>query len=363
MGKKKFGVSFNEMQGTLQNNMRAFVLYTILAFVLMGITAIAIFFAANRGEEQVLVPDVTGKTLARALLEMQDRELYPKLQLRYSDMPGEAGQVLSQSPKAGSIAKAGRRITLVVSRGIVIDHVGNFVGTNLDMLKAKLDALYGGVDTPLLTIGTPVFKIDQSPVGTILEQDPPEGTVINQPVELKFIISAGPEKPIVRLPDFTGNTIAQVLNEMGKVNLLFDFKSHIAEDSEKPGTVVSQSIQANSAVDEFSHVTLDIAMPALDAVFSGDTVVDIRGRTEDEVAGMNVGGMKNSSHGIFTTKISRYPIAVPVKLDALPPEGAPYTLVSFNHIGGEITVPYSVPHGTTLVLTVINQEKERQTVQ
>ena len=54
---------------------------------------------------------------------------------------------------------------------------------------------------------------------------------------------------------------------------------------------------------------------------------------------------------------------VPVKLDALVPDGAEYTLASFNHIGGEVTVPYSVPHGTTLVLSVLNQEKERLTVQ
>ena len=134
----------NEFQGELQKNIRAFVLYTLATFLLMVLAALAVFFFANKGDEQVLVPDVTGKSLTRALLEMQEKELYPKLQLRYSDLPGEAGQVLSQSPSAGSIVKAGRRITLVVSRGVVIDHVGNYVGTNIDTVKTKLDMLYGG---------------------------------------------------------------------------------------------------------------------------------------------------------------------------------------------------------------------------
>ncbi len=363
--KKKIGFSFNEMQGELQKSTPAFIAYTIMAFLLMFIAALAVFFFANKGYEQVLVPDVTGKSLTRALLEMQERELYPKLQLRYSDLPGEAGQVLSQSPSAGSIVKAGRRITLVVSRGVVIDHVGNYVGTNLDVLKTKLDTLYGGVDAPPITIAEPVFKLDSSPIGTILEQDPAEGTPITQGVELHFVVSKGESEPLVKVPNFLGNTIAQILEEMGKVNLLFDFQSHVAGTDEIAGTVTNQSFEADGEVEEFSRITLDIALPALGTLYSGDTVIekDVRGRDETEVAGMKMGGLENSSHGIFSAKISQYPIAVPVKLDAIPPEGAAYTVTSFNHIGGEISVPYSVPHGTVLVLSVVNQEKERFTVQ
>ncbi|MCM1221503.1 MAG: PASTA domain-containing protein [Lachnospiraceae bacterium] len=363
--KKKFGVSFNEMQGELQKSAPSFIVYTIAAFLLMFITALAVFFFANKGYEQVLVPDVTGKSLTRALLEMQEKELYPKLQLRYSDLPGEAGQVISQSPSAGSIVKAGRRITLVVSRGVVIDHVGNYVGMNLDTLKTKLDMLYGGVDAPPITIVEPVFKLDSAPIGTILEQEPAEGTLITQGVELRFIVSKGASEPFVKVPNFLGNTITQILEEMGKVHLLFDFQSHVANAGEIAGTVTSQSVEESGEVEEFSHITLDIALPVLGALYSGDTVVekDLNGRDESEVAGMRMEDFANSSHGIFSTKVSRYPIAVPVKLDALPPEGAAYTVTSFNHIGGEITVPYSVPHGTVLVLSVVNQEKERFTVQ
>ena len=362
---KKFGFSFNKMQGELQKSMPSFIVYTIMAFLLMFITALAVFFFANKGYEQVLVPDVTGKSLTRALLEMQERELYPKLQLRYSDLPGEAGQVISQSPSAGSIVKAGRRITLVVSRGVVIDHVENYVGMNLDALKTKLDTLYGGVATPPITIVEPIFKLDSSPAGTILAQEPAEGTPITQGVELHFIVSKGASEPFVKVPDFLGNTIAQISEEMGKLNLLFDFQSHIAGTDEVAGTVTSQSLKANDEVEEFSQITLDIVLPVLGALYSGDTVIekDVRGRDESEVAGLKMEGSVNSSHGIFSAEISRYPIAVPVKLDAIPPEGAAYTVASFNHIGGEISVPYSVPHGTVLVLSVVNQEKERFTVQ
>ena len=211
---KDAGISLNEMEADLQKSTPAFAAYTIAAFVLMLVTALAVFFFANKGYEQVLVPNVTGKTLTRALLEMQEKELYPKLQLRYSDLPGQAGQVLSQKPRAGSIVKAGRRVTLVVSRGVMIDHIGNYVGTNLDALKNKLDALYGGVETPQITIGNPVFKMDAAPIGTILEQEPPEGTPITQPVELQLIVSSGPTPPRVSR-SVAGNTM-QRANSLSK---------------------------------------------------------------------------------------------------------------------------------------------------
>lgn len=47
---------------------------------------------------------------------MQVKELYPKIQLRYSDVPGDKGMILEQNPVAGTIVKASRRIDLVVSR-------------------------------------------------------------------------------------------------------------------------------------------------------------------------------------------------------------------------------------------------------
>ena len=362
---KDAGISLNEMEADLQKSSPAFIAYTIAAFLLMFITALAVFFFANKGYEQVLVPDVTGKSLTRALLKMQEKELYPKLQLRYSDLPGQAGQVLSQKPRAGSIVKAGRRVTLVVSRGVMIDHIGNYVGTNLDALKNKLDALYGGVDTPQITIANPVFKMDASPIGTILEQNPPEGTPITQPVELQLIVSSGPTAPHVSVQNYVGKTVAEVLEEMGKTPLLFEFESHIAKDDEVPGTVVRQSEVENSQVNEYSKIVLEFALPELNVGYSGDTIVDadIKGRTEDEVAGVKKIDGSKLTNGIFTAKVSRYPLVVPVKLEAFPPDGASYTLVSFNHIGGEISVPYAVPHGTTLALSVLNQEKERLTVQ
>lgn len=364
---KNFGVSFKAGAEKLQEAGAAFVWYTVALFVIMGITALAIFLGVNKGYERQVVPDVVGTNLYRAQLILQEKELYPRLQMRYSDVPGQAGQIISQSPKKGAIVKAQSRVTLVVSRGVVFDHVGNYVGTNLDALKNTLDALYAGAEIPSLTIANPIFKQDAALPGTILEQDPPEGTAITQPIELKFIVSSGPQKMKVEIPDFTGKTVTEVLAAMSQTRLTLDFTQHIASGNEVPGTVVKQVNPSNKKeVGEYAHVQLEFAMPAVteDVEENGEVKPDQNGLNEAEATEAGLArDTTNYVHGILTTKIPEYPYAVPVKLDVIPQEGSRYGIATFNHVGGTLTIPYAVPHGSVLVLSVLEREVERTSIQ
>lgn len=363
------GVSFKNSKEIMQSCGPAFVVYTIALIVLMGCFTLIFFIVFNKGYEHEVVPDVVGKNIYQAELILQEKEFYPRLQMRYADTPGLAGQVISQSPKSGTVAKGGSRITLVVSRGIVFDHVKNYVGSNLDALKTTLDALYAGAEIPSLTIGTPIFKIDGAPAGTILEQEPPEGTPITQPIELKLIVSSGPQKATVQVPDLNGKTIKEVLSAMANTKLTFDFTQHVATGSEIPGTVVKQTTKSKankSEVAEYSHVLIEFAMPEVTAQDDSENPVsvDIKNKTEDEAAEDYANrDTTGYVHGIFSAVIPEYPYAVPVKLDVIPQEGSRYGFASFSHVGGNITVPYAVPHGAVLVLSVLDREVERVSIQ
>lgn len=365
---QNIGFSITNTKEVMQQCGSAFVWYTIALFLIMGIVCVAVFLGANKGYERVLVPDVVGSNIIRAQLLLQEKELYPRLQMRYSDTPGQAGQVISQTPKPGAVVKASSRVTLVVSRGIVFDYVGNYVGTNLDALKTTLDALYAGAEIPSIKIAAPIFKQDSSLPGTILEQDPPEGTAITQPIELKLVVSSGLQKPVVEVPDFVGKTVAEILSLMSTTKLTFDFTQHIATESEVAGTVVKQvNPNHKQSVSEYSHIKLEFAMPQITEETETDgipKVHDITNRTESEtVEDSLVRDTTNYVHGIYSTMIPEYPYAVPVKLDVIPQEGSRYGIATFNHVGGALTVPYAVPHGSVLVLSVLDREVERVSVQ
>ena len=329
-------ISFSEGYEKMQSNIWMLIITCVAAFLVMFLVAILVFFKNVEGPEKVLVPNVVGKQLEDALLEMQAKELYPKINLRYSDVPGDEGAILEQSPQAGAIVKGYSRVSLVVSRGVVVDKVDDYIGMNIDELQLKLQTLFAGQTKPLIILGTPKYKPDLSDAGTILEQDPPAGTSISEPITVELVVSRGPNYENTRPPKVVGQSVNDLLQTITRSKIVFDIKSHIALDDEKIGTVVSQQTFDSEFVPNYSRVEIEMAMP-------------------DKPINDNV-------YGIFEAKLADYPYPVPMKLEAVPEEGNSYTILSFSHPGGNVTIPYAVPKGTELVLYVVEKVASRQTV-
>ncbi len=308
------------------------VLITAITVLSLTVAAcVIVFLMSVRGSEQVMVPHVIGKDLAVAMLEMQVKELYPKIQLRYSDNPNDRGTILEQSPAPGSIVKAGRRINLIVSRGIIVDRVENFVGQNYDEVRMHLQTLFTSMVKPLLSIKEPaLYKFNTAPAGTILEQNPPPDTAITGPVELELVISRGPENEKVTVPALIGLSITDTLVKISRSKVIFDFSFRAPEGMERSGTVVSQLPSEQSPVAAYSRASAVLAFP----------VKSTDGRV----------------YGIFQEDLPLYPYPFQIKLDAVSPTGDRYELVTLKHPGGPLSIPYAVPEGTLLILTILNKE-------
>ena len=336
-GKKpKIKVNFSESYDKFQTSIPAFLAICLCAFALMCFAAFAVFFMNVKGPEKVLVPNVIGKNLEDALLEMQVKELYPKISLRYSDTPGDEGTILDQSPDAGAIVKGYSRVSLVVSRGVIVDKVDEYTGLNIEDVRMKLQTLFAGQTKPLIVLAEPEYKPDASDAGTILEQDPPAGTKISEPVTVQLVVSRGPNYENTRAPYLIGQSVNDLLQIITRSKLVFDITAHTPSDDEKPGTVVDQQAFDSEFVPNYTRVTVEMALPS--------------------------GEYNDNIYGIYQEKVPDYPYPVPMKIEAYPPEGNSYTLLSFNHPGGNVTVPYSVPKGTTLELSVVNKVVSKKTV-
>lgn len=333
---KNCRISFTEAYGKLQSNVVVLALTCVAAFIVMALVAAAVFFANVKGPEKVLVPNVVGKELEQALMEMQVKELYPKINLRYSDVPGDEGTILDQSPEAGSIVKGYSRVSLVVSRGVIVDKVEDYVGMNYNDLQLKIQTLFAGQTRPLIVLSSPEYKPDAAEAGTILEQDPPAGTQISEPVKVHLIVSRGPNYDNTRVPNLIGQSVNDILQVIARTKLVFNITSHIAEEDEVPGTVVSQEEISDEYLANYTPLSFEMAMPAA--------------------------ALNDDIYGIFQVELAEYPYPVPMKLDAVPSEGEAYTIISFNHPGGNVTIPYAVPRDTTLVLSVVDKVAAKKTV-
>ena len=334
-------LNFEKYIESLQSNWKTLLFTAIAIIVFMAAIFFAVFFAMVKSPEEVLVPNVVNKPLEEALQEMQVKELYPKIQLRYSNTQSDKGYVLEQDPPAGAIVKAQRHIDLVVSKGAVIDRVGNYVGQKLDDVKLSLQTLMAESAIPLIKLpDVPTYKADASEAGTILEQDPLPDTALTSPVTMSLVVSSGPGNETTRVPYIVGFSLNDTLLQMSRSKIVFNFTAAESDkmDPERPGVVIKQKLpEENENIPIYTSTDCVINIP--------DTVVD------------------GNLYGIYETNLPSYPYALQVTLEAIPQEGDPYTIVNFKHPGGKLTIPYAVPRLTVLVLTVHGQEVSRFTVQ
>lgn len=320
----------------LQSGGKALAYTVILAVIVMIVTCFAVFFSHVRGPERVMVPEVRGKNLREALIEMQAKELYPKITQRYSDVPGDENTILEQSPEAGSIVRGYSRVNLVVSRGAVVQELENYVGKMFDDVKMNIQTMFAGSSRTMITIAPPEYKGDVSSAGTILQQEPAPGTKITEPVTVKFVVSRGPNFDNTKVPYVTGKTVEGMYSQMAKTRVIYDIDGHFASGDEVPGTISSQQSFDSEFIRNYTRMSVQMALPR--------------------------GEYKGNIYGIFTDTIINYPYPVEMNLDATDSEGNTTTLVSFRHIGGRVTIPYAVPKGTVLTFYVVGKESKKITV-
>jgi beta-lactam-binding protein with PASTA domain len=134
----------------------------------------------SRGPEQVTVPDVTGLSRESAEARLRDEGLEVAVQEQESDEP--EGDVISQSPGAGTQVTRGARVTITVSTGRPKVDVPDVVGVSEAKATARLSS--AGL--------TPVRQerevTDPTQDGVVVEQRPGPGTELDEGDEVVIVV-------------------------------------------------------------------------------------------------------------------------------------------------------------------------------
>lgn len=322
-------MGFSDIADSVEGNGKVVIATSLIMLVFVVLVSSIVFFISVKPAEQVLVPNIEGKKLEDAMLELQVKQLYPRLQLRFTDNNKDTGLILEQSPPAGTIVRAGKRINVVVSRGAVINSVGNYVGKTLTDVQQQLATVFSAGHKQLITIREPVmYKHSSIPAGTILEQNPAPETKISENTVIEFIVSKGPENEVVLVPDLQGINLAGLYSAMEKNKLTFKIK--VSADPATTAPIVrGQTPAADSSAEAYSSLNITLNVPE-----KGGELI----------------------YGIYSPRLPKYPYPVKISLDAVYPDGKREELVSFRHTGGNCDLPYAVPQGTVLLLTVLNKQ-------
>lgn len=294
------------------------------------------FFISVRGAEQTLVPDVTGELLIDGLINLQEKELYPRVQVRYTEDPLEKDHIISQDPKAGSVVRAGKRVKLMISKGAVVDKVGTYTGQNLSDIKTQLQTLFASYK-PLMVIKEPViFVFDDAAAGTILEQEPPADTPLTGLTELVFVVSRGPVGEKYSLDDFSGLRWIDAVNRLVRANQPFRFS-------------LSEEVKGNNS-------EILSQNPAAAEIVKAGTKIEFSISTPKKLG-------RDERFGIIELTLPYYPIAVELTVERTETAGRAETLLTMPHPGGKFSMPYREKVGTEITVKVYDEVVKTFTVE
>ena len=149
------------------------------------------------------------------------------------------------------------------------------------------------------------------------------------------MVSRGQENVRITVPDLEGAAFQTALDRLNQARINFIFELIPAGEGDIPETVAAQNPLGGSEINADDRVSVSLYAPV---------------PKEGEAA------------GLFRYTLPRNPYPLPVTLDALFPGGATRRLISINHPGGDFTLPYRLPGGSTLILTMLDRELYRQTI-
>ena len=148
-------------------------------------TTIHVYISTGAGE--VSVPDVKGYDSEAAINMLRDHGFDPERDYDYSDTVA-SGKVISQSPEAGSMAKSGDKVKIIVSQGKEAVPVPDVLN------KPQEEAVRLLTDAGLTVTSTSTQDSDTVPKGSVMNQSIPGGKYVDRGTGITLVISNGTNK-------------------------------------------------------------------------------------------------------------------------------------------------------------------------
>jgi len=232
----------------------------------------------------VTVPDVTGRALPRATAEAEESGLVPSSRTAFS-LSAPRGTVIGQEPAAGSRARAGDPIELIVSNGANRIEMPDAVGRPATEVTPPLEA--AGVPVEISEVVN-----EAVPKGTVVSQSPAPGVQITGSDVARLEVSAGPENRPV--PELVGLSLEGAAFRVGEAGLLLGEVTQVDDPAVLAGAVISATPPQGTVVAKDTPVAVVVSNgpppvpvpdvtnilegPATSRLEAAGFVVDVAGR-------------------------------------------------------------------------------------
>ena len=202
------------------------------------------------GSDDILVPNLVGDDLDTAKSKLESLGLsYEVVATEKTD--GKANIVTKQDTEANFKVKKDFKVSLTISESEDSVEVPNIVGETILDAESILNK-YG------LKLAEPSYEEDsEHDEGTIIKQEPSEGSQVEKNSLVKVVVSKGNQNE-VQVPEFVGRNKDEVIKEITDLGLKYKITSKDSEDYEKD-IVTEQSIASGSTAQKDEVIDLVVS--------------------------------------------------------------------------------------------------------
>ena len=213
----------------------------ILAIALAIPLSSAIFKLANKAQEEkpieiveVTVPSVINKTVDQATKELKKLGLKLEVDLELVSKDVDAGIIMSQTPKDGSVVKSDQTVRVNVSKGYTQADVPNVSGKSEKNAKTVLES-YG-----YKVVVAGYQNSDTMAQGCVISQNPKAGTALDQGQTVSITISAGVAQTDTF--DIVGKTYSEALEIINAADYSVGVRTNQASSEVEDGCIIKYAV-------------------------------------------------------------------------------------------------------------------------
>ena len=242
------------------------IIQFLIAFGIVSFAIILIFDwfimpSYVRQDKTLIVTDITGKNLNRALIELETEGFKGVVYDTVYTADVNPQTVVDQYPVAGAKVKPGRTIRLKISRSEKLIIVPNLVGQSRRSVEISLQQIGLRIDT-VYTEFNPDY-----PKGTVAWQFPKSGDHIKKGMGLQITVSQGLPPDFFQVPQLFGMSMQNAKDLLTKARLKVGKISYQQNEDLVPYTVLDQSIAPGTVLNQTIQVDLVLSILDLKDIF------------------------------------------------------------------------------------------------
>ncbi|RKU21185.1 hypothetical protein C6503_04935 [Candidatus Poribacteria bacterium] len=197
-------------------------LYFLILFGIIGVLIIFVVIPKWVRTEEVLVPNVIGKTYYEAVRTLDKEGLRPARDIQEASSNAPKGEIVAQDPVANFRIKSYQPVTITVSIGAELAPVPSIIGKSQDAAVDTLRAA-GFRLNRVAEVHSETYLQN-----TVIAQTPPEGGGQQRGSAVNLLVSLGPTPQLMQLPNFEGQSATDVLValEAAGLNVETEYSSH-----------------------------------------------------------------------------------------------------------------------------------------